>query len=498
MTGIPPADQPERDQAIAPSLSVHVEAPAGSGKTTVLMKRYLALLARVREPEEILALTFTRKAAGELRARIQNELNKREEPTATAALPPHDAELRELALAAVRRHVDKGISLLERLQVNTFHGFCAQLLRLLPHQAGLPPDFGLLEESETTRLQKEAVELMRRRLAALPGRDPARQALVQRLVRLNNNWPRLAVELQGLLARRDILRDFITLARESRDPAAYEGILRDHLRTMIRPGLIQLSREFSRADIGRQWPELYRCLANTGAGLVETLPEALPGTELEDLAGWKAIADGILTSKGECYKRFSRPKFSQEFKATPWCGRLQDLPAALVERLNFFQGLSSILLPSDEVAAVQDLIILLNQALITYEELCASRRSLDFTGLEQVALRVLTDDDLPELFSRFDRRLTHLLVDEFQDTSVNQMHLLCRLLAGWQGDRRRSLMVVGDPKQSIYGWRQARLELFFKSRDAKRLPACPEAPPFTTLTLKTNFRSTQALIDLGQ
>ena len=96
------------------------------------MKRYLALLARVREPEEILALTFTRKAAGELRTRIQNELNKREDPSETETISPHESELRELALAAVRSHVDKGISLLERLQVNTFHGFCAQLLRLAP------------------------------------------------------------------------------------------------------------------------------------------------------------------------------------------------------------------------------------------------------------------------------------------------------------------------------------------------------------------------------
>ena len=203
----------------------------------------------------------------------------------------------------------------------------------------------------------------------------------------------------------------------------------------------------------------------------------------------------MLTGKGDCYKRLPQAQVSQRLQRFSLGRLLQDLPAGLVERLNYFRELSPILLPDDEVAAVQDLIILLHQALTTYEELCASRRSLDFTALEQLALRVLTDDNLPELFNRLDRRLTHLLVDEFQDTSVNQMHLLCRLLAGWQGDRRRSLMVVGDPKQSIYGWRQARLELFFQSRDAKGLPRCPEAPTFTTLTLKTNFRSTQTLIE---
>jgi len=76
MTTTPPEDQRQRDQAIDPSRSVHVEAPAGSGKTTVLLKRYLALLARVKEPEEILALTFTRKAAGELREEIAPRVNE--------------------------------------------------------------------------------------------------------------------------------------------------------------------------------------------------------------------------------------------------------------------------------------------------------------------------------------------------------------------------------------------------------------------------------------
>jgi ATP-dependent helicase/nuclease subunit A len=487
-----PVDQEQRQQAIDPALSVHVEAPAGSGKTTVLLKRYLSLLAQVDEPEEIVALTFTRKAAGELRARIQHELNKRAAPRDTE-LPQHEAEMQELALAAGRRHVDMGIALLERLQINTFHGFCAHLLRLIPHEAGLPPNFGLLEEQEATRFQKEAVELTRRRLRALPADDQVRRALVRRLVRLNNDWPRLAKELKGLLARRDILGDFITLARESRDPAAYEAVLREHLNTMILPQVAHLNREFSQAEVGRRWPEVYRYLAGNGAGVAATLPDAVPRAGLDDLPAWRALAQGILTSQGECYKSFRSPKFPQGISASPWGRLLQNLPEQLVQHLQPFCKLPVCLFQEDEVPAVQDLIILLSQVLSTYQELCHTRGALDFTALEEMTLKLLSGDDLPELFLSLDRRLSHLLVDEFQDTSVNQMTLLCRLLAGWEGDGRRTLMVVGDPKQSIYGWRQARLELFFQSRDNQRLP-CPEAPPFTTLALSTNFRASRALI----
>lgn len=489
MTSIPPPDQKERQQAIDPRISVHVEAPAGSGKTAVLLKRYLRLLAQVQEPEDILALTFTRKAAGELRARVQKELLGRTDSDDN--LKPHQAELRELALAASRHQVDKGVSFLERLHISTFHSFCAQLLRQAPHEAGLPPDFGLLEDREGTRLQQEAVELMRRRLAGLPPGHETRQALVRRLVRMNNNWPWLAAELQGLLARRDILGDFISLARECRDPAAYEAILVDHLGKFLLPALADLAEEFRLAEIGRAWPDLHRYLRESGADLAGTLPEAIPGAGLTDLAGWRAVAEGLLSSQGGCYRRLSPPKFPQGMAATPFGSLLLELPGRLVQQLNEFRDLPAILLQPDEVPAVQDLIILLHQTLAAYEELCASRRAVDFIALEQAALKLLAGDDRGEMLSRVYRRLTHLLVDEFQDTSVNQIDLLCRLLNTWQGDPNRSLMVVGDPKQSIYGWRQARLELFYRSRQG--LP-CPGAPPVQHLTLSTNFRSSQKLI----
>ena len=121
------------------------------------------------------------------------------------------------------------------------------------------------------------------------------------------------------------------------------------------------------------------------------------------------------------------------------------------------------------------------------------RAALDFVALEAATLNLLSEDDPTEVMLRLDYRLKHLLVDEFQDTSENQMHLLCRLMAGWQAGAGRTLMVVGDPKQSIYGWRQAKPRLFMASRQG--LPCGAAKPlPLTPLWLTTNFRATRTLI----
>ena len=162
----PPADQAIRDQALGPGESFHLEAPAGSGKTSVLLARFLTLLARVDTPEEMLALTFTRKAAGELRARVMALLWERQDPGPDAS--PLELRLRELAAEVFRRHQDDAQLKLtpERLPIMTFHGFGAQLLKLAPQEAGVPLEFRLLEEDEARWLKAEALDEMRRRLVA--------------------------------------------------------------------------------------------------------------------------------------------------------------------------------------------------------------------------------------------------------------------------------------------------------------------------------------------
>ncbi|MGO8761253.1 MAG: UvrD-helicase domain-containing protein [Desulfobaccales bacterium] len=488
----PPADQAIRDQALAPGESFHLEAPAGSGKTSVLLARFLTLLARVDAPEAMLVLTFTRKAAGELRARVMALLWERQDPGADAS--PLDLKLHELAAEVFRRHGDELQLKLtpERLPIMTFHGFCAQLLKLAPQEAEVPLEFKLLEEDEARWLKAEALDEMRRRLNGRPGRDPVRQALIRRLVRLNNDWPRLSKELDGLLSRRDSLRDFLDLARVSRDAAAYRQLLEDRFKMVLRPSLQDLRASLAGCALGNAWPGFCRAVQGSGHGGL--IPPDLPGSEPSDLAAWQAIAEVLLTKQGDPRKRLS-PKdgFPEGFDQKTWAPLIQDLPPAVVRSLKQCRDLTPTGASSEEAHALQDLVILVGEALRVYEQLCARKRALDFVDLEAATLKLLTEDDPTEVMLRLDWRLKHLLVDEFQDTSENQMQLLCRLMAGWQDSSGRTLMVVGDPKQSIYGWRQAKPRLFMASREG--LPCGGAEPlPLTPLTLSTNFRATRTLI----
>jgi ATP-dependent exoDNAse (exonuclease V) beta subunit len=132
------ADVAARERALEPGRSCLVQAPAGSGKTELLIQRFLALLARVERPEEIVAMTFTRKAAGEMRERIVAALDAALAGTATDS--PHAQRTRELALAALdadRRHGWHLVAHPARLAVVTIDAFAAGLARQAPLATGM-------------------------------------------------------------------------------------------------------------------------------------------------------------------------------------------------------------------------------------------------------------------------------------------------------------------------------------------------------------------------
>jgi len=351
-----------------------------------------------------------------------------------------------------------------------------------------------LEDHEAQWLRQEAVTEMRRRLAARPPEDPVRQALVRRLVRLNNNWLRLAGELEKLLARRDTLEDFLRLAGASGQPEAYARLVGERFGLLMRGSLAGLRAALANTALGRDWEKLVQELRATGAPAGLELPGSLPGVEPAELPGWQAVAQALLTQEGKVRRSFTEKLgFPKGFKTSGWPEVIGQIPEVVAGLLHDCRGLASNPPGDEEIEAVQDLVLLLAEALKVWEELCAQKGVLDFIALEQAALRLLSVENPNDLLLKWDYRLRHLLVDEFQDTSINQLELLCRLLSGWEGNGGRSLMVVGDPKQSIYGFRQAKLRLFLEAR--RGLPCRTGRLPLKALHLRTNFRASRTLIE---
>ncbi|MEA2014302.1 MAG: UvrD-helicase domain-containing protein, partial [Thermodesulfobacteriota bacterium] len=145
------SDTGQRNASLDTSRSHHVESPAGSGKTLLLTRRFLKLIGEVQDPAEILAITFTEKAAGEMRQRVTGFLSGR---TTSNDL---DGETIALAEKALRAHMDKAhlLTSSNMLNIMTFHGFCSYIVRRAPLEAGVSPDFKIIENEAQTILIKE-------------------------------------------------------------------------------------------------------------------------------------------------------------------------------------------------------------------------------------------------------------------------------------------------------------------------------------------------------
>ena len=190
-------DAQARREAVDPLVSCCVSAPAGSGKTELLIQRYLALLARVDEPERVIAITFTRKAAAEMRARLLGALGAaRANPVPATA---HERLTRDLALAALANDRERGWGLVaspSRLRIQTIDSLCGELTRQMPVLSGCGGDLAVSDDA--SHLYREAVESFLRGEDSKPG-----SRLRRLLLHLDNNWQEAATLLQALLARRD-------------------------------------------------------------------------------------------------------------------------------------------------------------------------------------------------------------------------------------------------------------------------------------------------------
>jgi ATP-dependent exoDNAse (exonuclease V) beta subunit len=481
-----PADHRVRRIARDPERSFIVQAPAGSGKTGLLTQRFLVLLAGVEDPEEIVAITFTRKAAGEMRERIIEALRM----AASDWLPddPYERETRELALAALARDREKGWRLLEqptRLRVRTIDSFCQYLAGQAPLLSGLGGGMAVAENAGA--LYDEAA---RSALEDLESTGRIGDALALLLMHRDNDSERLAQLLADMLSRRDQWLHHLQAGDE-------RMALENALRMAVGQGLSQAHAAL------QPWAETLSpllCFAAENSDDDSVLGgcrnlSGLPAPEADSLPRWKGIADLLLTQKGEWRKSVTRsagfpPGSDEKARMT-----------ALLEELRLQDGLAQVLasirvLPApayteQEWPVLDALLQVLRQAAAHLQLVFAAHGQVDFAEIMLRARGALSNENGPtDLALKLDYRIQHLLVDEFQDTSRNQYELFLDLTAGWQPGDGRSLFLVGDPMQSIYRFREAEVGLFLQTWE-NGLADLPLEP----LNLVVNFRSSRGIVD---
>ncbi len=517
----PHDDAQARAEALDPRRSFIVRAPAGSGKTALLTQRLLRLLAEAETPEEIVAITFTRKAAAEMRERLLGALRLGERDTAPDA--PMERALWPLARAALANGAARGWSVVRhpnRLHIQTIDGFCHALARRHPWRSGLGGPVQTAEDAEP--LYREAA---RATLRLLDSRGDAQRAASQAVAHLLRHRDVQVDQVEDLLVRMLARRDqwLRHLFGGADGGAAFRKELERALARIVVAALKELREEAERAalrlapenprapgppgpvgrELARRLARLARYAAKTAdAQLAEVLaPGAdlsdLPGSEPEALAGWRAIRTLLLTQSGEWRKRAGvtvRIGFPPGKPGTLEAARkadLQNLLSALAaeepfrERLAQLERLPSPAYTDAQWETLSALVTLLRQAVTSLRERFGSAGVVDFVEIAQAAERVASEPGWSA-----EAGIRHLLVDEFQDSSHAQYRLIEQVTANWRPGDGRTLFLVGDPMQSIYRFREADVGLFLAAERDGIGSLRPEA-----LRLERNFRSVPGIIE---
>ena len=485
------SDEPRRRRALDASRSFIVQAPAGSGKTELLIQRYLALLSTVELPEQIVAITFTRKAAAQMRARVLDALH-----AASRAEPPqqpHRLQTYELAHRAMVRDQQKNWSLIAqptRLKIDTLDALNVSLAQRLPVAAGGIATARIVEKG------REHYEHAARRFVRRHGdSSPAGGALQRVLEYTGGDTERMVLKLADLLSTRDQwLHDLF-----SGDNSEFRATMERSLRRVIDEDMATAAKRLPQTAGEKLVPLLQHAARYSSRHAEAFLPwqelERLPAPTLHNVKAWKALPELLLNRQGMWRKQLGIVGFSAQY--TELSAQLKDLIASLSDSDDLRLALNELReVPETSPGSawwehMEALRVSLRHLVAELRLLFAERNSADFVELALAAQAALGSAEQPsDLLLALDRRIQHVLVDEFQDTSRTQIRLLELLTAGWEPGDGRSLFLVGDPMQSIYRFRNADMSLFLRAKHLGIGDIRCE-----TLELTRNFRSRPALID---
>ncbi len=442
--------------ALDPRHSVVVEACAGSGKTWLLVSRIVRLLLDGAQPSQILAITFTRKAAQEMRARLQQWLRD-------LAMGDDDsvrrffAERGVEALSAAQLHCARSLySSVLRAQpgitISTFHGWFMQVMQRAPMNVDVMQGMSLLERAGS--VQEEAWEEMLEQMRRQPDSPEAQ----------NMQW---LFDECGLFNTRKLLFNF--LARRADWWAYTRGS-----DTVLTYALENLSDDLA-VDMDSDPVEAWHAHSDSREALFDfALQLSRNGTDAQQAKAGELEQAWTDSKPEECFEKlwgslFTGKNEPRSFKPT----KMQDAEALLLARENLFDRMQSVrdALAEQRAYRLNEAVLHCGVALLDrYQALKAQKQQMDFSDLEWQLCRLLQQSEHAETMQyKLDSRYRHVLLDEFQDTNPLQWQILRAWFdASVAVESQPTVFVVGDPKQSIYRFRRADARLFGVAREYLR------------------------------
>ena len=473
--------------ATQPDLNATVSASAGSGKTWLLVTRIIRLLLEKAEPGNILALTFTRKAASEMQIRLYERLYAMaiaDENNLIEILQSIGADTSTATQQRAQNLYEEMLHALYPVRLKTFHSFCQDILSRFPLEADVPPGFELMED--TSLLEQQAWESLFTEATNYP--DGALANELDILMQASNGPPNTRKALSSMLQQRS---DWWAYTENQDRPAEYAIELlqqqldltnnEDPVGQFFSIPTLQALTEFS--DL------LDRHKTKTNLDHA-TCIRTVTSLENFDSSSLKKIQTVLLTAKAEPRVRKSS---KAQIKSMGDTGetRFLELHTILSEQL--LQTLD--VLKRKQTFEINRAWYRAGHRFIEiFQRLKRELRMLDFADLEWSCYQLLnTSDNALWVQYKTDQRIDHFLIDEFQDTNPTQWQLLSPLfeeIAANPGERWRTVFLVGDKKQSIYSFRRANPMLQSQASAWLQEHLSAQATP-----LDYSWRSSPAIID---
>ncbi|MDJ0955206.1 MAG: UvrD-helicase domain-containing protein [Arenicellales bacterium] len=496
-----PVDQSTRERALDLSRSFIVQAPAGSGKTELLIRRFLTLLGVVGEPEEVVAITFTKKAAAEMRERVIRAMTDAQEPKLAAQYDQALWSIAREAWANNRKHNWQLERYPSRLRIQTIDALSAALTRQMPWLSGFGASLQVVEDASEL-YRTAALETLQLLVA---GQKDWRDAVAVLLVHLDNQVDRAVELLTEMLRYRDQWLRHLGrhMAKDEQQKRAvlekaWSQTIRQELDSALHYVPVQLKDKivecavYAAAQLKKTNSNSTVTAWDQAQSFVETSPDDLPR--------WRGLRELLLTVKGDWRRQVNVKNgfpASGLRSAVTMKRVMNELLAQLVgddgfkEALNRVGRIPNASFDDRQWEVLSALTCLLPLAAARLNLLFGERGQVDFTEINMRANQALGSLDSPsDLALRLDCQINHLLVDEFQDTSLTQYELIQHLTAGWVAGDGRTLFLVGDPMQSIYRFREAEVGLFLRVQ-THGIGSLKPIP----LLLSANFRSDSKVVD---